>query len=773
MTVPLMEMPRVRVTFEEGRRKVRAGRAGPVSADTAKHIARLDRPDNRFPSGWRFVALADGGWAVSRGDPDGITWRIGGPGPLFGDVHPAWLWANDAWFDRRSEAMTSPSPPSSLKLRAVLTRAAPTGGSYRDTVHLLAGAIVSVRARRPVVVVVPTQVLLGANHPTRWFATAVLGAMPLAYAMQLTVGTREPAPHPEAFDLVVSDQPMAGFDIVTTDRPGDLQSDPVASFILDRLLQDDADAVENAAARAASGSSDDPWLEAISGYDADPPISVELEFEEEPARRRSPVRRPTQDPTQRLLDVGAWRTLAERPTAERARAVENWLLRVDVSLVQLPVLQAVATTRPPGVATQAWCRVLLDWFRSASADDREVVFQMVERSLLQSEVDDPMRAACWTSAIRAWAEVGAPERAALCFSSDVAARIARSGASRALTFPWIGLAPAGRTATSLDRIVDLATDADDGDRAIVQLHQALRADSVELDHRLLSRWASICARNGRPPPAEFRELLSGPEREVWARGAITGDLSPDRIVALIGPIASGPGATAVWKAAEDRWATSAKAKAHDRLLWLLATASAGGEGAEAVARDRLVEVLGAASFPDPKLASAAAGAAELPNASSVWMWTAITAAEPGQFDEATVDATVVAFCEDPPVGRTARRGAALCAFNLGKASRWEPLDHARWLVRMTLAPQGSGMARELSREIMRGMSSRPDGPSWVAAIVNAMVGLPKDHASLAAFHEYVLQAAWPEGAPDAVVDHLRLDRVDANIRRAVLSALRL
>ena len=58
MTVPLMEMPRVRVTFEEGRRKVRAGRAGPVSADTAKHIARLDRPDNRFPSGWRFVAIA-------------------------------------------------------------------------------------------------------------------------------------------------------------------------------------------------------------------------------------------------------------------------------------------------------------------------------------------------------------------------------------------------------------------------------------------------------------------------------------------------------------------------------------------------------------------------------------------------------------------------------------------------------------------------------------------------------------------------------------------
>ena len=154
-----------------------------------------------------------------------------------------------------------------------------------------------------------------------------------------------------------------------------------------------------------------------------------------------------------------------------------------------------------------------------------------------------------------------------------------------------------------------------------------------------------------------------------------------------------------------------------------------------------------AVFPDADLASAAAAAAELPNASSVWMWTAITSAEPAQFDDATVDATVVAFCEDPPVGRTARRGATLCALNLGKATRWEPLDHARWLVRMTLAPQGAGIARELAREIMRGMSSRPDGPAWVAAIVNAMVGLPRDHAALAAFHEYVLQTAWPEGAP--------------------------
>src|SRR5690606_33650149 len=91
----------------------------------------------------------------------------------------------------------------------------------------------------------------------------------------------------------------------------------------------------------------------------------------------------------------------------------------------------------------------------------------------------------------------------------------------------------------------------------------------------------------------------------------------------------------------------------------------------------------------------------------IWAWIALTATVPDFFDDATVDATVVAFCEDPPVGPM-REVALLAAQALGRADRWEPIDHARWIVRLSLAPDdGAGFHLALATALAQGLAARP------------------------------------------------------------------
>ncbi len=468
-------------------------------------------------------------------------------------------------------------------------------------------------------------------------------------------------------------------------------------------------------------------------------------------------------------DPAPWRALAERPASERTATVTQWVAQMPAAELTAPLARAVADARPPEVATAAWCRLLLDAMRERP--DRAELAELLEQTLLGDDVDLTLRASSWTGLVQAWLESGDTEAAVRCFSSPVAERISLEGNARALTYPWVALPPACRDELSLHRLLDIIAVSQDSDRAIASIYGALKGSSPELVLAMLDRWAAVCADESRQGPPDLLAGLTSEERRAWARGVVGPDPMPDALVALIGQIAQGVHAVDIWRTAESAWSEKHASAPRDSLIWCIAAAVSGAPVAERLARELLHEVVARTPFPDADLADAAGVVAAIGDASPLWMWVAATAAEPRQFDDATLDATVVAFCEYPPTSPADREAAIRCAELLGAGPGWEPLDLARWVVRVAMAPHADDLPLLLLISLVQGLASRDDGPTWVAAVTSAMIGLHSEHPALQLYLQDVLPHAWPDAPPAGTASLVSLEGIDTVVADLVVAAL--
>jgi hypothetical protein len=205
----------------------------------------------------------------------------------------------------------------------------------------------------------------------------------------------------------------------------------------------------------------------------------------------------------------------------------------------------------------------------------------------------------------------------------------------------------------------------------------------------------------------------------------------------------------------------------DVLEELLNLAMADPPTDSARALDLLGEALGASDFPDVVLASAAESMARADRADPVWGWVAVTAAPPSHWDDETIDATVVAFCANALPAATAAL-ASVAMKRLGQASEWEPLDHARWIVRLALAPAGEAN-EPLLVALLQGIRARPDATSFMADLVRLLFELPPDHEAPQLLLEELEPAGWCGPPLRDVIAAVGPSNIPLSLRRTLVA----
>ncbi|MEQ1507032.1 MAG: hypothetical protein ABMB14_32695, partial [Myxococcota bacterium] len=173
------------------------------------------------------------------------------------------------------------------------------------------------------------------------------------------------------------------------------------------------------------------------------------------------------------------------------------------------------------------------------------------------------------------------------------------------------------------------------------------------------------------------------------------------------------------------------------------------------------------TFPDAELAAASEVLARGDGASPVWSWIAVTAAAPDVWDDPTIDATVVAFCNHDL--DTALLDVARAAVErLGRASGWEPLDHARWIVRIALAPHGPDNT-PLIVGLLEGIRARPDAVAFMAGVIRPMLDLAPDHPGQLLLVEQLSEAGWTGQPLYEVVEAVGRMNIPLSVRRTLLA----
>ena len=85
---------------------------------------------------------------------------------------------------------------------------------------------------------------------------------------------------------------------------------------------------------------------------------------------------------------------------------------------------------------------------------------------------------------------------------------------------------------------------------------------------------------------------------------------------------------------------------------------------------------------------------------------------------------------------------------VGVSDAWEPLEVARWLVRVRLAPGAPAEAvHQGTRGVMQGVASRHDALPVLIELAKALLELPADHPAAHDLLAHWLPAAFPSGMP--------------------------
>ena len=124
-----------------------------------------------------------------------------------------------------------------------------------------------------------------------------------------------------------------------------------------------------------------------------------------------------------------------------------------------------------------------------------------------------------------------------------------------------------------------------------------------------------------------------------------------------------------------------------------------------------------------------------------------------------------AFCHDAPRDELGKRLAIQAARNLGASRKWDPIEQARWLVQLSMAPKGT-LNKKLASALLSGIALRTDGPPVLADMIDAMLELPADHPAMRWLVELLIPSGWrgrnlARALGDVSRDRVPLELLDA------------
>lgn len=738
-------------------------------------LVNLDR--GTVPSGTadRCVPVGERRWAVGQRRGDDTLWRVVGMADaerLGG--HPAWLWTAEAWFDPSLGRDPRARAPAALPLRHLVRLMAPLGGRNRRTIKALSSVIAALRARTPTALVVDPELLVSASHPARWLVLGLLAILPPARRETLRVSIGDSNASPTAYDLVVTSTPPQGFVPIDAANPPDDGDDLVAYYVRNRLYDDDPEALE-AAAYLFDGEGD-RWGDGIAALIRDglPGVSeVTSEMIEQDAERAvraiaarlragAPLDPSLVDQlvqvTVKTRDPRPWRAIGRRTALQRADAVDA-LLNQGKALKPGPELvNELCALYPRGAPVELWIPALLGWLADGSAPDAAVAG--LQATLLEWPLSatGTIRASVWAQVVTALVALGREAQAVDALVSPVAREIARDGAGHAIVASWVSIPSGSRDPERIDALVDLLHGVPGGDRASAELFRNVQGNESEA-RALIRAWVRRAASSPSSDDPVYAAVKDTPHLQTWAE------------VAMEATSRAG---------APDRWAPQKREPLWGEMADVLvqraedprnAVLSLAQLRAPSVATERALplalEAVTNATFPDAELAAAAEVLARGAGASPIWAWLAVTAAAPDVWDDATIDATVVEFCSQE-LDQATLAVALSAVERLGRAGGWEPLDHARWVVRLALAPEGGGNA-PLIVALLEGIRARPDGVTFMAGVLRPMFDLAPDHPGSQLLIEELPEAGWTGGTLGEVIDAVGRMNIPLSVRRTLLA----
>lgn len=660
--------------------------------------------------------LTNGRLAVGKRDGSRLTWWLTPPDLLLEPPHALWLVPE--LFQPEGEGQQ----PHTLDVRA-LWKGLPPDPTYAP---LLAAVIEALRRREQVVVRVEDHAREG---------LAILLAWLVGRVAERADGMRSPW----SISIGATDRECdvrfggTGARVIDVDDPPAV-TDPVAAWVRDHLDPDPKLLYVPGGLHAA-------WVAERSRTDRGERLADKL-------GAQAPLEELVGDLVDHTLASGdpePWVALKRRPAVIREKAVLAMLEHTD-DLVPTPeLLDALDGVYPRGARLAPWCAALLTWLRKAPGPEH--VLSHMATALLdwpQSSAAT-VRASMWTEAIRVTVSRRRYDLARRALVGSVAQWILEEGNGEALATMWASLPRAERATDELDILLVRFARHEDGDAAVAQLARHLMANPSDVE-ALIEHWLSARGPKAVVHADRLRSFLwTTPHRRLWLLHAVA-SYGEDVVVALLAN--AGPSDPA-WVELEAAASTDRTALQRIRHMGELPK---GRLALVPVARGLLPDALNDATFPDLELARVASGFLDVPGASVLWAWLAIASAPPGAYPDAMIDGTVVDFCSEPP--RDLERVlAARIAERLALASKWSALDHARWIVRFALAPDGdfTGFNHRMASQLVAALGTREDAEEHLANVVVHMLDLDPHHPALQALFFRWLPEVWETPPPGFLV----------------------
>jgi hypothetical protein len=711
----------------------------------------LDYDRQRIPAAHRpierCISLSHGRWAVGqRLGPTTSCWRLLDAAAATTVGFPGWLWNEPRWFSSPLKNRQDLPVPARPSLEVQLEKASLLGGRKGRCIKSMATVIACLRKRfpgdntqPPIALQVSPHTLQDPGHPARWFVLALFSSMPTQTHRGLRVGIGEFAPDPDLFDLIITAAKVPGFKMVNAQSPSGEGDDLVAYFLRNRLLADDPEAVE-AASRIRIGRGKDPWGDAIAHQLRSPIPGLtqvsDLMIRDHPETAIRAITARLQagadvddEVFQQLLhvtlhtrDARPWLPLLTRPATERARTVQALLEHAGQLRPKRELVEVLGLIYPRGADINLWIDALMGWIRAGRSAKQ--CTDTLEQTLMSwpAKAIRSSRGDIWTEVVQALAGREAYQDACNAVVTPLCRDFCKSGASDIVIDCWMCIPAKERSVEMLPELVDVLAESPLSELAVVKLFELIQDDPIASDV-VVREWCDRYG-TGRTEDPLFRRIRDTASIASWIAAALDNG-TPEHIAQMLSDVSPND---PVWIRAES--ALGARLP-NPRLRFLAMGALKPGHAALVrTALDTVHAALEVTTFPDAALAEVCRMFIGVQERSDIWPWITLAAAEPHVFDNETIDATVVAFFQNPPKALAERLLAADCARLLGAAGMWTPFDHARWIVRMTMAPDaGVGFNNELELALVQGLAQRTDAHFHMEAIHEAMGSLEPNHPS--------------------------------------------
>jgi len=715
--------------------------------------------------------------AVGRQEHDIAVWRIAERASLQAlKLHPTWLWTVDELFDPSGPPERA-TVPAWLPLRQLVLLAGGVSGKGAGTHATLAATVSAMRSGQPVAVLVDRRVMHARGTPIRWMTLAVLAALPPGQREGLRIGTSLNRARPDQLDLVYTPEPLEGFTIVDARSPSRTDADLVSYFVRDRLKNDDPEAIE---ALAYLYDGPDHHYEArLEHLIRDGVMASDgghQSFEQDPdaAAKALTARLQagadlTPELTEELIaltrqtqDARPWQVLWRRPAIQRSTAVLALLDEASSVRPTGELVRELCNVYPRGASLDPWLYGLMGWLDDGVAT--QAVIAAIQTTLLEwpPSATRALRVSVWPDVVRRLVQLGQAEAAVeAVVRSPVASEIARDGSGQVLVDAWASVPREARTEQATESLVLLLHGVPDGDKAVARLFRQVRSRKTEAE-AVVRAWVAQALLAPSASDPVLAVVRGTPALAVWAKTMLEGDpAARENALRRWAPSADDPLRQAMGRGTKGPAVVERGESARERLIHLAQAGRGSEDRMLAVLEDALLE----STFPDAGIAKVAESMAGQRNTNRVWGWVALAAGAPDTWDDETIDATVVAFCNAPPSDPRGSRIAGEAARRLGAARRWEPLDHARWLVRLSLAPPGP-LNKPLAGALLEGISQRTDGTPFLAEMFLALLELPPDHPATNWLLELLIPSGWRGERLGRVLKAVPRDAVPRQLRDA-------